>query len=235
MIPLLTLLFLILVYLSKKLLTKSISYLVHLLGGTQHGTIILWSLIFLPGTILHEISHFFFAIFTGAKSGKVEILPEYLDEEFSDEGKRGVALGYVQTSRLNPLQGFLVGLAPFIVGSIFLIWFSFLLEQFLHQKNYSLLLLFLYLFFTIANSFFPSWADIKQTLPFIVILLIILFAAIIYRYPFNSWNNFPFVDQVTILNQALLFATSLNLFLVFLIRGIIYLWPKPKKSHYQNR
>ena len=225
---------LILVFLTKRSLGKTLSYLVHKLGGGQHGTIILWSIIFLPGTIIHELSHFFFAILTGARTGKIEILPEYLSEDFEDEGQKSVALGYVQTSQLNPLQGFFVGLAPFIAGSVLLVWFSLLINSSYQQANYPLLSLVLYLFFTVTNSFFPSWVDIKQTLTFIVLIIVVLLGFYFYQLPSLS-INLPYQSLLNTLNQSLFLAALLNLILIILIKGIIYLWPKPKKSYHQSR
>ena len=109
---------LIFLLLTKKEMTTDLGRLVHRLGGSQHTAIIIWSLIFLPGTVIHEISHFLLAAFTGARTGKIEIFPEYLETDADDSKSTSIALGSVQTQKLNPLQGFLVGIAPFLSGHI---------------------------------------------------------------------------------------------------------------------
>lgn len=164
---------LLLLLLSKKWLTVEVGRLIHRFGGGRHTIIVVWSVIFLPGTVIHELSHFFFAILTGARTGKIEILPEYLEDEWEGESNgKSVALGYVQTQKLNPIQGFFVGTSPFIIGLILLIWLASLLQiSYISGQTFNLCLQG-YLFFTIANSFFPSWSDIRQTLPLVIIMLV---------------------------------------------------------------
>lgn len=211
---LLLILALVLLFFSTRSLNKQISRLVYRLGGSTKGTIILWSFIFLPGTIIHEISHFLLAAFTGARTGKIEIFPEFLDEEFADEGKKNVTLGYVQTSRLNPIQGFLVGLAPFFSGLGILLWLSTLIPQSFSGQQYAILALETYFFFTVSNSFFPSWADIRQTLTFIILFFITLVIAWFYGATFLF--QIPSVVNETLLNLSLTLSFSLGLNLVFI-------------------
>ncbi len=206
------LLSLIFLYLSHRKIVSEFSKLIHKFGGGRGVVIWLWSIIFLPGTIFHEIAHFLVAAATGARTGKIEILPEDLEEEWGVEEKGGgVTLGYVQTQRLNPIRGFLVGIAPFIFGLAFLIWLASLLRTSLDAGNYSLFALELYLFFTIANSFFPSWADIKQTLPLVVILLIAGVVALFFGFQLRFTQARPeIVNLLDIMSFALLISVIVN-------------------------
>lgn len=226
-----TLLSLFLLYISKYFLVRQLSRLIHRLGGSQHGAIITWSIIFLPGTIIHEISHFLVAAFTGARTGKIEIFPEYLEEKSEHEGKNKVALGYVQTQTLNPIQGFLVGIAPFVSGLLLLIFLVSQMQISLSQNDYQILILEGYFFFTIANSFFPSWPDIKQTLPLIVISIIALLIA--FYFGFQIMIS-PTSQIWLILNSfyvALLISTGFNLVLISILYLINQLF-KSKGFHY---
>jgi len=177
MSTLLVLVGLFLLFLTKKQMTASLTQFIRHLGGGHKAAIIVWSIIFLPGTIIHEVSHFLAAALTGARTGKIEIFPEYLEDEVEEVDDRTVALGYVQTQRLNPIQGFLVGTAPFTSGLLLLILLSALMQSNYQIGNYKLLLAQGYLFFTIANSFFPSWTDIKHTLTFIILAAVALVVA----------------------------------------------------------
>lgn len=203
--------------LTKKKMTADLGRLVHRLGGSQHTAIIIWSLIFLPGTLIHEVSHFLVAALTGARTGKIEIFPEYLENEKSIH----VALGSVQTQKLNPLQGFLVGLAPFISGLALLIWLASLLLAGLATPNYWLLLLEGYLFFTIANSFFPSWPDIHQTLPFVIISLVVALLAWYFGFQIFLNSNSYIWTILTSLWRALALSAALNLVLIGIL-GILH-------------
>ena len=204
--------------LTKKRMTSDLSHLVHRLGGSQHSVIIVWSTIFLPGTLIHEISHFLVAALTGARTGKIEIFPEYLEDKL-DEKSTHVALGSVQTQKLNPIQGFLVGIAPFISGMALLIWFASLFQTSFTAKDIWLLLLEGYLFFTVANSFFPSWSDIKQALPFVIISLVVALLAWYFGFQiFLNSNSYIW----TILNslwQAIGISVLINLSLI----GVLFI------------
>jgi len=219
MSPLFVILSLALLLFTKKKMTNDLSRLVHRFGGNQHTAIVIWSIIFLPGTIIHEISHFLFAALTGARTGKIDIFPEYLELESSDEGTTHVALGSVQTQKLNPLRGFLVGIAPFISGIVLLIWLAALLQTAYSEGNIWIVILEGYLFFIISNSFFPSWSDIKQAIPLTIIL--ILAALLVWYFGFQvslSSNSYVW----TILDslwKAIALSSAINLAII----GFIFL------------
>jgi hypothetical protein len=212
---------LIALLLTKKKMTADLSHLVHRLGGGQHASIIVWSIIFLPGTITHEISHFLVAALTGARTGKIEIFPEYLEE--SDEKSIHVALGSVRTQKLNPIQGFLVGIAPFISGMALLICLASSLQTSFVDRNIWLVILEGYFFFTIANSFFPSWPDIKQTLPFVIISLVATLLAWYFGFQIFLSSNSYIWTLLDALWKAVALSAMLNLCLIgllFLLRSL---------------
>jgi hypothetical protein len=205
-------------FFSKKWLTLEIGRLIHQFGGGRHTLIVIWSIIFLPGTVIHELSHFFFAIITGARTGKIEIIPEYLEDEWQDEGKRGkVALGYVQTQRLNPIQGFFVGTAPFFVGTVLLVWLASLLRTDYDFGQTIYLVLQGYLFFTIANSFFPSWSDIKQTLPVVIIALVTAILAWTLGLQILIGPNSRIIYLSNTIVTTLLISVAINLILCIIL------------------
>jgi hypothetical protein len=205
-------------FLSKRWLTLEIGRLIHRFGGGRHTLIVIWSLIFLPGTVIHELSHFFLAIITGARTGKIEIIPEYLEDEWENESKGGsVALGYVQTQRLNPLQGFFVGTAPFIVGTVLLVWLASSLRTEFYSGQTISLILQGYLFFTIANSFFPSWSDIKQTLPLVIVALLAAILAWILGLQILIGPNSGIISLSGTIATTLSISVAVNLLLCSLL------------------
>lgn len=211
-------------FLTHRRVTFELSRLIHQLGGGQNVVIWIWSVIFLPGTIIHEISHFLVAAAIGARTGHIEIFPEFI-EDFLDEeaGKKGVALGSVQVARMNPIQGFLVGLAPFISGMALLIWLSALIRVNYSAVNTSTLVFQIYLFFVIANSFFPSWTDIKQTLPLFALVAVAVIFAWFFGFQFAispSSLVWPILDSMA---TALLLSLLFNLVIIgflFLINSL---------------
>lgn len=208
---------LVLLYFSKHKLSGEFSRLIHKFGGNRNTLIVLWSIVFLPGTVIHEMSHLIFAMLTGARTGKIEIFPRFLEEDWENEEQgTGVTLGSVQTQKLNLIQGFLVGTAPFIVGIALLIWLASMIQASFSQSSYYLLLLQGYLFFTISNSFFPSWTDIKQVIPLTVVTAIamLIFWLIGIKVVMSPNNQLSGVADT--ISSVAFMSTILNLFIIIL-------------------
>ncbi len=68
----------------------------------------LLSLIFLPGIIVHELSHFFIAVILFVPVGDIEFTPKKNDN--------GVKLGSIEIARTDPIRRSLIGFAPVFVG-----------------------------------------------------------------------------------------------------------------------
>ena len=213
-----------LLYLSRGHLTKQLFRLISSRGGRHRAFTIIWSIIFLPGTIIHEMSHFFAAAFTGTHIGKVEIFPTLprlakRDPAPQDNDEQSIRLGSVETQQLGLFRGFIVGSAPFLIGLGLLIWLSSTLEisNFKFQiSNF----LQLYLFFTISNSLFLSWVDFKHALPLIVIAVILgaVFFAIGVQ-PMISTDPLIF-EIISHLQTALAWSVEINVAATGLVWGV---------------
>ena len=199
---------LLFIFVTHRIMAKEISTFVHRLGGDGKAFITLWSAVFLPGTILHEVSHFLVALALGVRTGKVEVLPEFIEDTGSDNNK--VHLGYVQVAKMNPLQGFFVGFAPLITGSGVLVWLSTLIPTYYDDKNYWLLALVIYIFFAVANSFFPSWQDIKQTLVFVFIVVIFLIAFFLFGFKVSLTIPSSVINIINVLSRTFILSGVLN-------------------------
>lgn len=210
-------------FLTHRRMTLSLSRLIHRLGGNKNLLIWFWSLVFLPGTIIHEVSHFLVAAATGTRTGKIEIFPEFIDDFLEKKERQGVALGSVQVARMNPVQGFLVGLAPFLSGMVLLIWLASLMRVNYSIQNISVLSLQIYLFFVIANSFFPSWTDIKQTLPLFALSAVAVLLAWFFGFQLVIGTASPVWPILDSMAGALLLSLLLNLVIIgflFLINSL---------------
>jgi hypothetical protein len=118
-----------------------------------------------------------------------------------------------------------VGIAPFISGIALLIWLTSLLQTSFSNNNIWLFILEGYLFFTIANSFFPSGSDIKQALPFVVISLVI--ALLAWYFGFQIFLNSDSYIW-TILN-SLWKAVVISILINLTIIGVLYILHKITK------
>lgn len=165
-----------LLYLLSRRVIQTMYRLLHLL--TRSRTIAIWivSIVFFPGTVVHELAHLFTAEILGVHTGKLTLVPESL------EGTE-IKAGGVMIAETDPLRRTLIGVAPVIWGITLLAALSYWLPNLWQQTivtinqgntstDYSLyaLLLILYALFSVSNSMFSSPEDMKGVIPFVVTL-----------------------------------------------------------------
>lgn len=125
----------------------------------------LLAFLFLPGTILHELSHFLTASILMVPTGKIQVLPEF-------DGK-GVKFGSVQIAQADFFRRYLIGIAPVIFGLtlIFLVMI-YSLRSFSPQTPWWMFFLAVFSIFQVANTLFASKKDMEGAL--LVYLMVIL-------------------------------------------------------------
>ena len=69
----------------------------------------LFSLLFFPGVLLHELSHYLVARLLGVRTGRFSLLPSLMAD-----GK--LRLGYVETAGSDVVRDALIGTAPLLSG-----------------------------------------------------------------------------------------------------------------------
>lgn len=150
------------------------------------------SLIFFPGTILHEFAHFFAAIILFMRVRDIKIFPEW-------EGDY-IKLGRVLYEKKDFVRGVLVGIAPIIAGLLFFLAIS--AWRLFPNQNIWINVLIVYIIFTVSSMMFSSKQDLID-LVFVLPLFIVL-AGIIYIFDIKF--DFIFRDQTV----SSLFASFLN-------------------------
>lgn len=139
--------------------------------------VVLFSLLFLPGVILHEASHYLVARLLRVRTGRVSLLPRTLPN-----GR--LQLGFVETASSDWLRDTLIGAAPLFSGGAFvayaglmrlnlpLIWDHLIngsaaaavdsLPILYHQPDFWL---WFYLAFAVSSTMLPSPSDRRAWLP----------------------------------------------------------------------
>jgi hypothetical protein len=151
-------------------ITSHIQGVAFLLTGSRYAATWLFWVLFLPGTFLHEVSHWLTAQVLGVRTGRFSLWPK-------PKGKGLLQMGAVQVEVSDPFRHSLIGLAPLIFGSVavLLIGWWLGLERIAPAfgsgdpeamwRAISRLLaipdiwLWLYLIFTISNAMLPSASD----------------------------------------------------------------------------
>lgn len=168
----------------------------------------LFSLLVLPGTILHELSHWLMAEILGVRTGEITILPALSGQTKEEQ------LGSVATAKSDPLRGFLIGIAPLLTGLLTLV--------ILGQLKFTILTA--YGIMVVGNSMLISRAD-RATWP-VVMVLSFLAIIVIFRYNFTLPLTLlsSTVDLFRQLNWVLGLTAGVNLVMIcisLLIRRVI--------------
>lgn len=108
----------VLLYLLQRWISRHVQGIGMLVFGSPNaGMGLLWFLL-LPGTMVHEFSHWVMAKLLGLKTGRFRIAPDFKGKE--------VILGSVEIQKTNAFADSLVGLAPFIGGTLVLLAIGYL-------------------------------------------------------------------------------------------------------------
>jgi len=192
-------------------------------------TLSVFSLLFLPGVLLHEASHFIVAKILRVRTGRFSLLPRPLAN-----GK--LQMGYVEVAKTDIGRDALIGLAPLVSGMIFIAYVGLLrmdLFQTVDAVRTGQMQLFwsrlaelpsladfwiwFYLVFAVSSTMFPSASDRRAWLP--VLLIVALLLSLVLLAGAGTWlfaTLGPTVNQ-TLRVLSVLFAISLviHLFLLF--------------------
>lgn len=161
----------------QRLLHREIHAVFLILTRNTQLSIGLFSILFLPGVFLHELSHFVMAKLLRVRTGRFSLIPHSLPN-----GR--LLMGYVETAQTDIVRDSLIGIAPLISGSLFIAYAGMdrlgvdaLLSVFsngqfdLFWKGLSLLPqvddfpLWFYLAFTVSSTMLPSESDRHSWLP----------------------------------------------------------------------
>lgn len=156
---------------------------------------ILLSIIYFPGTILHELSHFITALSTGLKVRTINVFPQFIENN--------ILLGEVTFEKKDFVRSIMVGVAPFFYG----LGFFFLLAEFnlFPNSDWFLNLLFGYLVFAISSTMFSSKQDLKELGKLIPLIIVVV--GLFYVFDVK-------VETLEFLNLSPLFLQTINLYLV---------------------
>jgi hypothetical protein len=198
---------------------------------------LLFSLLFLPGILLHEFSHWFTARLVGVRTGRFSVWPQRI-------GDGRLRLGYVVTEETDFLRDALIGAAPLIAGGIFisyagyyhfngtelrqgllpLTWegFAGVLDRVYRQPDFWL---WFYLTLAVSSTMFPSSSDRRAWLPLALVIALIVGGVLIAGAgPWLAENALPFIDRLvasSVFVLSISFVVQLILLVMFFLSSRI--------------
>ena len=213
-------------WLSRRQAFYFLSALYHL-TRSQQAAVAAYAIFFLPGTLVHEFSHWFMAQLLGVKTTGFRVLPRL--------SRKGVIqLGAVDVRGGNVLEHTLIGMAPMLVGGLLTLGLSYILvdtdtlSAAVHDEQFSSVwatargmfthpdaLILLYLLFTISGSMFLSASDrapMKQMALYLAAVLL----------PFYLFGKMPALPESWARVMAEMFgAFAAGLAVALVVHGII--------------
>ena len=172
-------------------LHREIQAVLMLLTRRSEISLAIFSLLFFPGVLLHEFSHFLMAQVLGVRTGRFSLLPMPLPD-----GR--MRLGYVETASADFVRDSLIGVAPLISGGIFvafaglsrlglpLVWDSLVhgggkevgsaLSAMTARPDFWL---WFYLAFVVSSTMLPSSSDRRAWLPMVVAVALLVGLALL--------------------------------------------------------
>ncbi|MBI4096295.1 MAG: hypothetical protein HY425_01115 [Candidatus Levybacteria bacterium] len=171
-------------------------------------SIIFLSFLFLPGVIIHELSHMLMAVMLFVGVGSMEFSPKI--------SPNGVKLGSIEIAKTDPMRRSMIGFAPvlfgmtLILGLIYLSTDSGFVTQAIELNGLfgvGIAGLVFYLLFAISNTMFSSKKDMEGTLEILITLLIIFIAVYVlgFRPPVDFVEKIFTKEIVEIVRKSSLF------------------------------
>ncbi len=206
-------------------------------------TQVLFALLFFPGVLLHEISHYLMARLLGVRTGRLSLIPVAIDQH-------RLQLGYVETARTDLARDALIGMAPLLSGGVLIAYLGltrFGLLPVWQQVSLAALgalgealgslyrrpdfWFWLYLAFVVSSTMLPSKSDRRAWLPIgVFAALLIIISVVVGAGPWMLANLAAPVNAA-MRAAAFVFGVSAAIHLIFLppallLRLILERWLK---------
>jgi hypothetical protein len=186
-------------------------------------TIGLFSLLFLPGVVLHESSHWLMARLLRVRTGRFSVIPALMPNGV-------LRMGYIETAQSDPARDALIGTAPLVSGAVVIALIGLhrlgmapLAEAFARGQWAAVwaalpalpslpdFWLWFYLAFAVSSTMLPSASDRRSWLPVALVAGIVAVVALLAGAgPWMAANLAPAANR-WLMALALIFVLSLGL------------------------
>lgn len=213
----------------QRALHKELQSIFLLLTRRLEIALVVFSILFLPGVLLHELSHYLMAIALRVRTGQFSLTPQTLSN-----GR--LQLGYVETEKSDLVRDAFIGLAPLLTGGLFVAYAGHTrlgmtsLWNALVSANQDVILttasimlaqtdfwLWFYLTVVISSTMLPSSSDRRAWLPLVLAIGILLGVGVLAGIGPWMIENLGMPLNDVLRAMAIVFAISSGVHLVVLI------------------
>lgn len=185
------------IYIISRLLIKELFLFLRKFFKTDFPVFLLVSLIFLPGTIIHETAHFITALLLILPVKSMTVIPKWEKNE--------IKLGEVLFIKKDLIRTVLVGIVPIFFGIGIL--FSLFYFRIYPANNIGLNILYSYLIFSISANMFSSKQDLKDAALIIPIILLLIAVIYIFDIKINMSGIYAIMEKI---NYYIFFVLLIN-------------------------
>lgn len=167
-------------YILSRRLSQNLFIAVFLLTKSRPIAISFLSLLFFPGTVIHELAHLFTAEILGVRTSGLTLVPESIEQ-------KDVRTGSVSIAQSDPVRRALIGIAPVFAGLGVLGGLMYFIPDIWEQvqlditngilfTSYSVyvLMLMIYALFAVSNTMFSSSEDMEGFWPVVGVIALLL-------------------------------------------------------------
>ena len=194
----------------------------------------IFAILFLPGVLIHELSHYGMARLLNVPVGKLSLIPQPLPD-----GR--MRLGYVETQSTDFIRDALIGAAPLIVGSFVVAYaglinlqFTFFWAEFT-MSDLSLAIsdlsgifnqqdfwIWFYIIFVVSSTMFPSTTDRRGWTPILLTIGVLVSLVLISGLGPWLWERIGsfLLDLVRLLSMIFLVSALVHLLLLLPVWAI---------------
>lgn len=174
------------------LTSHSSSYFLRLfyfLTGSEKAAVILFSILFFPGILIHELAHWLMAKLLFVPTSSMEFIPQIQGGS--------IKLGSVSIAKTDPLRRLLIGVAPVWLGLSILLGTLWCIQTYFQYFTFYPWWIWLglgYMVFVIGSTMFSSRKDLEGSLGIVIGLGLIVALLYITGFDWLLWAFIRFIS-----------------------------------------
>ena len=216
-------------------ITNTFYTLFSLLLRNKHAAMAVITLIYLPGTVIHELAHLLTAEILRVPTGELTFTPKL---EKGADGRNEVRAGSLQIGTVDPIRLYLIGFAPVIFGLFFVSLIIWIFTQYWSQmitlgEQILFISLIGYLLFAVSNTMFSSKKDLEGFLIFVPIFLAIALTLYVTGFRLTLTGQALVLTQQVLTNLAKALGIVVGINLTMLMVNLLFLRGLLKLFHFE--